>query len=126
MGTRALTIRDWLLFSGSMIATSTIAAFLSRFLSILLTNNPPRPPITITVFGFSGLTVLLLLFLRFRKSRTFRLELWIGLSPWLVSSVYVLPTLPFLLIPLVWLILILLSLWGYYGRFKMMFDTRLH
>src|SRR5712691_8384472 len=119
MGTTTLTLRDWIFFSGSMIATSTIAAFIYRFLSTLFTKQTPHPTTTITVLTFSGLLALLLIFFRFRKSRTFWLKLWILGSPWFVSSLYILPTVPLLLIPLFWLSLIVLALWGYYGRFAL-------
>jgi type IV secretion system protein VirD4 len=109
-----------------MIATSTMAALIYRFLSFLLIKNPSHTAITLTVFSFSGLTVFLLLFIRFRKSRLFWLKVWTGFSPWLLSSMFLLPTLPLLILPLIWLFLSLLAVWGYYGRFRIIFETRLH
>ena len=126
MGTPPLTIRDWILYLGSMVATSTIAAFLYRFLSVLLINNPSHTAITYTLFSFSGLMVSFLIVLRFRKTRTLWLKLWAGGAPLFLSSIFVLPQLPFLLIPLLWLALLILSVWGYYGRFGIVFDSRLH
>src|SRR6266571_4484394 len=81
MGTPPLTIRDWILYLGSMVATSTIAAFLYRFLSVLLINNPSHTAITYTLFSFSGLMVSFLIVLRFRKTRTLWLKLWAGGAP---------------------------------------------
>jgi type IV secretory pathway TraG/TraD family ATPase VirD4 len=126
MGERALTKRDWILYSGTVIVTSTIAVFLYRVLSILLTNNSYHAIITLTIVSLSGLFIFLLIFLRFRQARSFWLKLWICGSPLFLSSVYFLPMLPFLLIPILWLSLMLFSLWGYYGRFALVFDSRLH
>lgn len=125
MGARIVTFRDWILFSVIACGISTCVALVYHVLSVSLATILNPLIFATTLCSFSTLVLFFLIFLRFRIARYSWLKLWVYVSPLFLSSIFILSSSPFFVL-LVWLAVILLSLWGYYGRFKIMPDSRLH
>src|SRR2546425_1947155 len=125
MGARIVTVREWILFFGAACMTSSIAALVYHLFSISATARTTHTTLTSIFLSFSTIAIFLLALLRFRAARFFWLQLWVSGAPFFISSIFFLP-IKLLFIPLVWLALIGLSLWGYYVRFKIVPDSKLH
>jgi type IV secretion system protein VirD4 len=118
----------------STLGVKRILSTLSLFAGVLFPialfmwkHTAFAPFATLLIISSCYLLALVLLWLRLRLTEPFWIKLWASAAPWLISSLFALPSVSIVpLLPLLPLLFVLLGLWGSYRFYPLHLDTRLH
>ncbi len=121
MGTSTLGVKRILLFLSLFTgALFPLALFVWKLQTVSFA-------VSIGIISLSLLLTLFLFWLRFSLSERFWIKLWAVSAPFLLSSLFVIPSIPlFPLVLIVPTLTILIGLWGAYRFYPLRHDTRLH